>query len=297
VTRFTVLAGLAVASTFILVVVGAVVRTTGSGLGCPEWPTCHGSWIPPLDDVHSIIEWSHRTVAAITGVIIGALAIAAVVSQRNRPSLLWPSLAAAALVIFQAWLGKMAVESELSGDIVTAHLATAMALLALLVFVFVRSRYPAVTAVSGWDPLTLVGAAATLATYGLLLLGAHVRATGTSLAFPDWPLMNGLLLPGGDPVALPHVIHRWAAVVVGIVVVWFAWLATTVSSPAAWLARLAAILFGFQIAVGGIQVLTGLAPWALILHVALGAGIFGLLVGAWLLAWYGPAPEAAEVAG
>ena len=158
-----------------------------------------------------------------------------------------------------------------------------MALLALLVFVFVRSQYPAVTPASGWDPLTLVGAAATLATYGLLLLGAHVRATGTSLAFPDWPLMNGMLLPGGDPTVLPHVIHRWAAVVVAVVVVWFAWLATTVSSPAAWLARLAAVLFGFQIAVGGIQVLTGLAPWALVLHVALGAGIFGLLVGAWLL--------------
>jgi heme A synthase len=295
VTRFTVLAGVAVASTFILVVLGAVVRTTGSGLGCPEWPTCHGSWVPPLDDVHAIIEWSHRTVAAITGVLIAALAITAVVSQRNRPSLLWPSLGAAALVIFQAWLGKLAVESELSGDIVTAHLATAMALLALLVFVFVRSRYPAMTSGSGWDPLTVVGAVATLATYGLLLLGAHVRATGTSLAFPDWPLMNGMLLPGGDPVVLPQVIHRWTAVMVAGLVVWFAWLATLVSAPSAWLVRLAALLFAFQIAVGGIQILTGLAPLALILHVALGAGIFGLLVAAWLLAWYGPVPEAASV--
>ena len=55
--------------TFLLVVVGVVVRSTGSGLGCPEWPTCHGSWVPPFDNPHAIIEWSHRTTAAIVGIL------------------------------------------------------------------------------------------------------------------------------------------------------------------------------------------------------------------------------------
>ena len=141
-TRFTKLAAVTVAMTFLLVVVGVVVRSTGSGLGCPEWPTCHGSWVPPFDNPHAIIEWSHRTTAAIVGILALATGIAAVVGYRRRHEILWPALAALGLVVFQAALGKAAVESDLSGDIVTAHLATAMALLALLLFVALRSSLP-----------------------------------------------------------------------------------------------------------------------------------------------------------
>ena len=113
--------------TFLLVVVGVIVRSTGSGLGCPEWPTCHGSWVPPMDNPHAIIEWSHRTTAAIVGLLALATAVAAMFGYRRRRSVLWPALAALGLVVFQAALGKAAVESDLSGEIVTAHLATAMA--------------------------------------------------------------------------------------------------------------------------------------------------------------------------
>ena len=140
-SRFTSLAALAVAMTFLLVVVGAIVRATDSGLGCPEWPLCHGSLIPPLDDPHAIIEWSHRTVAALTGAVVAVLALVAVLRHRDRPALVVGSVAAAGLVVFQAW-GKVTVESDLSGEIVTAHLATAMALFVILLFVWVRSRYP-----------------------------------------------------------------------------------------------------------------------------------------------------------
>jgi heme A synthase len=292
VSRFTLLAIMAVISTLTLVVVGAVVRTTGSGLGCPEWPTCHGSWVPPMDDPHAIIEWSHRTVAAITGAFVGILAVAAVVSQRGRPSVVVTSVVAFGLLVFQAWLGKVTVESELSGDIVTAHLATAMALLALLIFVALRSAYPMTTMPGVIDRLTILAVAATAATYGLLLLGAHVRATGTALAFNDWPLMGGVLLPLGDSSVLPHVIHRWAAVAVGLLVGWFALTAAATNGPAARLARWAVALYLVQVVVGGLQVLTGLAPWTQVLHVGLGAVTFGALVAASLVVWYGPMPAA-----
>src|SRR5256885_15087728 len=92
-TRFTKLAALTVAMTFLLVVVGVVVRSTGSGLGCPEWPTCHGSWVPPFDNPHAIIEWSHRTTAAVVGILALATGIMPFVGSRRRPESLWPGVA------------------------------------------------------------------------------------------------------------------------------------------------------------------------------------------------------------
>jgi protoheme IX farnesyltransferase len=279
-SRFTTLAAVAVAMTFLLVVVGAIVRATESGLGCPEWPTCHGSWIPPVDDPHAIIEWSHRTVAALTGAVVALLALAAVLRHRDRPALVVGSVAAAGLVVFQAWLGKVTVETDLSGEIVTAHLATAMALFALVLFVWVRSRYPSRLSSSGeWSPFTILVALAALATYGLMLLGSHVTATGTALVFDDWPFMDGGLLPTLDPGVLPHVIHRWATIAVGFLVAGVVVAARRGREPAPLpaMATTAGVLYLVQIAVGGAQVLTGLAPWTQVAHVALAAGIFGLL--------------------
>ena len=279
-SRFTSLAALAVAMTFLLVVVGAIVRATDSGLGCPEWPTCHGSWIPPLDDPHAIIEWSHRTVAALTGAVVAVLALVAVLRHRDRPALVVGSVAAAGLVVFQAWLGKVTVESDLSGEIVTAHLATAMALFVLLLFVWVRSLYPrSLPAAGGWSGFTILAAMSALGTYGLMLLGAHVTATGSALVFDDWPFMDGGLFPVLDPGVLPHVLHRWATLAIGLLVA-----GVVISSrrgrepaPLPTLAVAAGTLYLVQIVVGGAQVLTGLAAWTQVAHVALGTAVLGVL--------------------
>jgi protoheme IX farnesyltransferase len=280
VSRFTTLAALAVAFTYLLVIVGAIVRATDSGLGCPEWPTCHGSWIPPFDDPHAIIEWSHRTTAALTGAVVALLAVVAVLRERERPALMVGSVAAAGLVVFQAWLGKVTVESDLSGEIVTAHLATAMGLFAVLLFVWVRSRYPErLAAGGGWSGFTILAALTALAVYGLMLLGAHVTATGTALVFDDWPFMDGELVPTLDPGVWPHVLHRWATVAVGFLVVGVVFAAHRgrEAAPLRNLANLAGVLYVVQVAIGGAQVLTSLAPWTQILHVALGAAVFGVL--------------------
>ena len=289
-TRFTRLAAATVAMTFVLVVVGVVVRSTGSGLGCPEWPTCHGSWIPPFDDIHAIIEYSHRTTAAIVGALAFALAVSAVMAYRRRPEILWPSLGAFLLVVFQAILGKITVESELSGEIVTAHLATAMALFALVIYLLVRSGYPARLQRGGaWDRFTWLAAATTLATYLLLLLGAHVRATGTTMAFPDWPLMNGSLLPSLSDANVPQFLHRWAGLLVGLLVV-----ATAIAAlrtrrahrSVVWLAVLPALLFPLQGVVGAMQIFFDLAAWTQVLHLALAAAIWGFLVALLLVSHY-----------
>lgn len=289
-TRFTRLAAATVAMTFVLVIVGVVVRSTGSGLGCPEWPTCHGSWIPPFDDIHAIIEWSHRTTAMIVGLLALAVAVVAVVAYRRRPEILWPSLAAFVLVIFQALLGKVTVESELSGEIVTAHLATAMALFALVIYLLVRSTYPVLLPRGGgWSGFTRLALITALATYILLLLGAHVRATGTTMVFSDWPLMDGSLLPPLTDASLPQVIHRWAGFLVGLLVAATAVVALVRQRrhrSVIWLAVLPAILFPIQGVIGATQIWFSLDPWTQILHLGFAAGIWGLLVGLFLVSHY-----------
>src|SRR6266566_1386926 len=73
--RVRVLAWAAAACTYFLIVLGALVRVTGSGLGCGEhWPRCHGRWFPPLDDIGTLIEWNHRLFAGLVTVLVAAVA-------------------------------------------------------------------------------------------------------------------------------------------------------------------------------------------------------------------------------
>jgi heme o synthase len=282
-TRFQRLAAATLGTAILLVTIGVVVRATGSGLGCPDWPLCHGQVLPPLGDAKAWIEWVHRTVAALIGFEILGLALLAWIDHRDRRSLLWPSVAAVGLVGFQAWLGRETVRLGNSGESVTAHLAAAMLLVALLVFVTVRASYPAHLGHGGRSQrFTLLATFSAVATFALLLFGSHVTATDSALVFPDWPLMGGTLVPALTELTSPHVLHRWVAVVVGAIVVAVAISAWRMRAERPTIARLAvgaAALFAVQVVVGGLQVLTRLSAWTQTLHLALGAVIFAMQVG------------------
>ena len=288
-TRFQRLAALTLGTALLLVTIGVIVRATDSGLGCPDWPLCHGQLLPPLDDVNAWIEWVHRTVAAIIGFEIVGLAILAWRDHRDRRSLLWPSIGAVGLVGFQAWLGRETVRLGNSGESVTAHLAAAMFLVALLVFVTVRAAFPARLGSGGSQRFTLLAAFTMLATFALLLFGSHVTATDQALVFPDWPLMNGSLLPALTDPTSAHILHRWVAAVVGAVVVALAVIAWRTQRDQPTLVRLAvgaAVVFAIQVVVGGLQVLTRLSAWSQTLHLALGAVVFAMLVGLTVTSYY-----------
>jgi protoheme IX farnesyltransferase len=289
-TRFQKLAALTLGTAIFLVTIGVFVRATDSGLGCPDWPLCHGQLLPPLDDAKAWIEWVHRTVAVVIGFEIIGLAILAWIDYRDRRSLLWPSLVAVALVGFQAWLGRETVRLGNSGESVTAHLAAAMLLVALLVFVTVRAGFPADLGRGGGSQrFTLVAAFTTVATFALLLFGSNVTATDSALVFPDWPLMNGSLVPALTDLTSAHILHRWVAVIVGLIVGVLALFALRTQRDNPTLVRLAvgaAGLFIVQIVVGGLQVMTRLAAWTQTLHLALGAVIFAMLVGLTVTSYY-----------
>jgi protoheme IX farnesyltransferase len=290
VNRFQKLAALTLATALGLVAIGVLVRATDSGLGCPDWPLCHGQIIPPLGDSKAWIEWVHRTVAVIIGFEILGLAILAFIDHRDRRSILWPSLAAVGLVGFQAWLGRETVRLGNSGESVTAHLASAMILVALLVFLTVRAGFPArIPGRGASQRFTLLAAFASAVTFALLLFGSHVTATSSALVFPDWPLMGGSLLPQVTDVTAANVLHRWVAAIVGAVVLVLAVVAWRTQRERPTLVRLAlgsAAVFLIQVVIGGAQVLTQLAEWTQILHLSLGALIWAMLTGLTITSYY-----------
>ena len=312
-TRFQRLAAATVAAAFVLVVIGVAVRATDSGVACPTWPGCFpGQALPSLDsDYHVWIEWIHRTVAALIGVLIIGMAALAVLDHRDRRSILWPSIAAVLLVGFQAWLGRQTVLLGNSGESVTAHLAAAMALVGLLVYLLVRASYPKTLTGGGSQRFTLLAAFAAAAVFAVLLFGSNVTARNAGLVYPDWPLMNGSILPAtstdADVQAMfaTHALHRYVAAIVLVILAVVAWAAWRNRAARPRLARMAIgilAIYVVQVIVGAAQVWTQLAPWTQTLHVALGALVWGGSVALATSAYYGaraavPATAASDGTG
>ena len=150
-------------------------------------------------------------------------------------------------------------------------------------FVTVRAGFPGRLDGRGSSQrFTILAAFTALATFALLLFGSHVTATDSALVFPDWPLMGGTLVPPLTEATSAHVLHRWVAAVVAVLVAAVAVVAWRTQRDRPTLVRLAlvaAALYAIQVVVGGLQVLTGLSGWSQTLHLGLGAVIFALFVG------------------
>ncbi len=285
-TRFQKLTIATTATTVVLIAAGGLVRATDSGLGCPGWPTCFGRWIPPLE-YHAIIEYSHRLLASLALVLIGVQAFVAWRHYRRVPQIVRPALAAVLLVLVQAALGGIVVEGGLEATLVTLHFATAMTLLAVLVNItansFCFAKLPTKgAAIGGSDPafarLTIWTAAAA---FFLLIVGAYVRAEEAGLAFADWPLMDGSLVPALEGVGTLMFLHRMLAVIVLAVIVWVAIRARTMEHRSKDLVILSTItlaLYGAQILVGAANVWSRLSAASITAHVVLSALIWGVLV-------------------
>ncbi|MBU6430538.1 MAG: COX15/CtaA family protein, partial [Cyanobacteria bacterium REEB65] len=268
--RFAVYAKLVfalVALTFLLVIVGVIVRTTGSGLGCGtaggwrDWPLCDGGVLPPLV-VHSVIEFTHRFLAfAVTaGVVTMAAAVAR--SQPLRVRLGAPVMLACGLLVGQIVLGALTVrlllpDKTIRPTFIVLHLATAMAFFGTLLFVAMRARFCARPAATGAYPAYLgpLAGVATLGVYLQTLLGGLVASHNAGLACAGFPLCNGSWIPTlAGPVGL-QVMHRLGAYSVVILVVTFAIVAWRHGGAARRGAAAALCLVACQFALGVMNVL------------------------------------------
>jgi cytochrome c oxidase assembly protein subunit 15 len=199
------LAGATVLLTFVVIVVGAYVRLSDAGLGCPDWPGCYGHPVPKgIADADALAkawkEMGHRYLAGALGIL---LLLIAVLSWRARRAP-WLATAIVLVVLFQATLGMWTVTMLLKPAIVTAHLIGGMAILSLLLWHFL-SLFPRAGALRG---LRGMAALALLAVAIQIVLGGWVSANYAALACPDLPGCRGVAVPGMDFANAFHVLRE-----------------------------------------------------------------------------------------
>lgn len=263
----------AIVALFLLMTMGNIVSATGSGLGCPDWPLCHGRLLPPAE-TQVLIEFSHR----LKAIPFTLLLLVSVVLTWRRTTARAPrrlSLILVALLAAQIGLGGVTVLFKLPDLVSTAHLVNALLILAGLIILAEGTRaHPPVPA--RLKRLAMAGLAALLLQ---LALGGYVRHAGAGLACPDFPLCSGSLLPHHWESGI-HWIHRWLGVVLVGLFVHLALAArrTALARPGA----AAAVLAVLQVALGIMAVLGGLAVPLRAAHAVVAYALWGVLV--WLSA-------------
>ncbi len=275
--------------TFALIVIGGIVRTTGSGLGCPDWPLCYGSPVPPYD-IHSQIEFSHRLTTTLVSLSVVVLVVWATWQYRGERAMVVGAWLALLLLVMQIVLGAIVVVFELPPALVGVHLANALLVFATLTFVSVQAHRPwASLKVAHSDPnLRRLIVLSALLVYVLIFSGSVVTNTNNGLACFTWPLCNDQILPSTIPQTI-NILHRYFAAAVGVLLIYV--LAQTLRRyrdvRALRRAAHAAVgLFGVQLLVGGLNVIAKLQPAVNTLHLATATAVWGGMVVFATLAWY-----------
>lgn len=323
--RFRLFADLSVAATFALIILGGIVRVSESGLGCGPggsgtegWPLCNGEAIPFFHNTEVIVEFSHRSLAAIVTALIAVLVW---ISYRHLRELRWPlraSAAAAVLVLIQAALGGLTVEKSLAEELVAAHLALAMLLIGLLLWISVRCRgelaaghrdegkgEPAAAPVRGLKPLAVASAALLLCA---IVAGGYVAGTeeegvhgsGKNIAgahmacgeqFPGC-LNQGVAPFGESRLSDIHLTHRMFVYATTFAVLLLLGVAFRRGSRSPLLAVALALLVA-QVVLGALNVLLEEHAALIVAHLFIATLLWGtLLLIAYTLAW-APAPASA----
>jgi heme a synthase len=263
----------------LIVLTGAAVRLTGSGLGCPHWPKCYGKFYPPLG-THAVIEFSNRLITAPVCIAAGAAWVAALRRRPRRRDLVWLSALLPLGVLAQAVLGGLTVRGRLDYGWVMGHFALSMLILVAAATLLWRSRHEPGARPRSADR-TLVWSARALVALGALTIFAGTAATAAGPHAGGSPGQQITRLDFDGRGTMDFVIHRHAeiALVFGLLAVWVWWLARRHAAEP--LLRRSAtalcVLMALQGAVGLDQYETHLPTELVWVHV-------GLACGAWLAA-------------
>jgi heme A synthase len=280
-------------ATFVLIIVGGVVRVSDSGLGCGPagsgfhgWPFCNGDVVPGVD-LNSIVEYTHRVLAIVVGFMI--LSIFVLAWRRYREFLL-PAGALLVLVIAQGALGGATVEENLEEVYVAAHLALAMLLLGGLLYLWRGVSGAGVT--DGGPRLRVLGIAASAAVLCTIVAGGYMAGTqnygradyqlgeGAHHACgKEFPTCNGEFMPFGKAELVDiHLAHRAFMYIAALLVTTLVVVAVRRGLLARYAWALAGLL-AVQITVGALNVWLDEYELLILLHLALGTLLWATTLG------------------
>ena len=163
--RFRRLGILTIFAVYFVILVGGIVRASGAGMGCPDWPTCFGQWVPPtaesqlptnyheiyaargyentqFNPVKTWTEYTNRLVGVTIGFLIFLTAWSSRIYLKTDKTTFYLALSAFFLVGFQGWLGSAVVASNLKPLMITLHMLLALLIVALLIYAISRSQKP-----------------------------------------------------------------------------------------------------------------------------------------------------------
>jgi len=291
-----------VASTFALILLGGIVRVSDSGLGCGPagsglngWPLCNGDVLPGLD-LNVVIEYAHRALASVVGLLF--LALAAMVWRRYRHyrGMRRAALAAAVLVIFQGLLGALTVEYNLEPLLVALHLGMAMLLLGLVYYLWrAATRADGEPPRRGSNRLWRLGVATSAAIFLTIVAGGYMagtenrgrvdqaESTGAHYACGrEFPTCNGDVLPfGAGQLVDIHLAHRSFMYLASLLVTLFtvAVLRRRLGGRSSALAHAAGGLLVLQILLGALNVwLPEQIEMLILAHLGVATLLWGSLV-------------------
>jgi len=295
---------------YCLIMVGGVVRSTGAGMGCPDWPKCFGSWIPPTEvsqlplnykeiygaklkgevifnPVKTWIEYVNRLFGVFTGIMIFATVLASIpyLKTRNK-GLFGYSGAAFILVGLQGWLGAKVVSSELHPVMITIHMLLAIVIVFILIYLFIRASYSEEKdgkAIRDKKFINSIGFLVLSLSLIQILLGTQVREVMDEA-------IRALGYEGRsewiDELGIPFYIHRSFSILVLVSNIW--WInkinrSITGVSRIKEMGKGCLAILGVEILTGVLMAYFGVPAWAQPVHLTLAILMIGLQFMMWLL--------------
>ena len=270
---YKIVALLSLVVSFIQITLGGFVRASESGLGCPDWPLCHGQIIPPIE-FHTLIEYSHRLNGSVLGILVTILLIICLMKYRSEKQLTIANYSAFGLVVGAGILGGITVITELAWWIRLIHLGIAQILAACLMYIVwqfllvnVRNVHVDLSPIRAWKWKMVLCVSLV---FLLMLSGSYMVGIGASSSCSSWPLCKGLSIPEGLTYQV-HMGHRYISVLSLAFVGYVAIELITHSNDSRLIKRIAHSvlgLIGVQIILGAITVWSGFSSHMKVTHLS-----------------------------